>query len=310
MARSMKGKSLISINDLSHEEIWQIFELSSSLKLKQQSNEPHTLLRGKTLGMIFAKPSTRTRVSFEVGTYQLGGTALYLGPNDLQLKREETIADTAKVLSRYLDGILIRTFAHKDAEDFAKYGSIPVINGLTDLLHPCQILADLFTIYEKKRTFKGLKLVYVGDGNNVCHSLLHGCSNVGMDIVVASPKKYQPQPEIVKNALRNAEYFGSRVEITEDYKEAVKNADAIYTDAWTSMGQEETKNERASVMKPYQVNPEMVSGAKDDYFFMHCLPAHRGEEVVNEVADSPNSIIFDQAENRLHVQKAIMALLM
>jgi ornithine carbamoyltransferase len=310
MARNMKGKSLISINDLSHEEIWQIFELSASLKLKQQSNEPHTLLKGKTLGMIFAKPSTRTRVSFEVGTYQLGGTALYLGPNDLQLKREETIADTARVLSRYLDGILIRTFAHQDAVDFARFGSIPVINGLTDLLHPCQVLADLFTIYEKKRRFKGLKLAYVGDGNNVCHSLLHGCTKVGMDIVIATPKKYMPDSQIIKNAKKNSKYFGSKVEIIEDYNAAVHDADVIYTDAWTSMGQEATKNERAAAMLPYQVNPKLVKQAKEDYFFMHCLPAHRGEEVVDEVADSPNSIIYDQAENRLHVQKAIMALLM
>ncbi len=310
MARNMKGKSLISINDLSHEEVWQIFELSASLKLKQQSNEPHTLLKGKTLGMIFAKPSTRTRVSFEVGTYQLGGTALYLGPNDLQLKREETIADTAKVLSRYLDGILIRTFGHKDALDFAKYGSIPVINGLTDLLHPCQVLADLFTIYEKKRKLTGLKMVYVGDGNNVCHSLLYGCSKVGMDIYVATPKGYEPHKDIVENAIDNAKFFTSKVAVGNDCMEAVKDADIIYTDTWTSMGWEDEAKIRSAAMKEYQVNPELVKLAKDDYFFMHCLPAHRGEEVVNEVADSPNSIIFDQAENRLHVQKAIMALLM
>ncbi|MFO7445261.1 MAG: ornithine carbamoyltransferase [Ignavibacteriaceae bacterium] len=310
MARNMKGKSLISINDLSLEEIWQIFELSASLKLKLQSNEPHTLLRGKTLGMIFAKPSTRTRVSFEVGTYQLGGTALYLGPNDLQLNREETVEDTAKVLSRYLDGILIRTFAHQDALDFAKFGSIPVINGLTNNEHPCQVLCDLFTIYEKKRELKGLKLVYVGDGNNVCHSLLHGCSKVGVDIVVAAPKKYQPDPQIVSDAKKNAEYFGCKVDIVEDQFEAVKGADVIYTDAWTSMGWETERETRNKELRPYQVNPELVKGAKDDYFFMHCLPAHRGEEVVNEVADSANSIIYDQAENRLHVQKAIMALLM
>jgi ornithine carbamoyltransferase len=310
MARNMKGKSLISINDLSLEEIWQIFELSASLKLKLQSNEQHTLLRGKTLGMIFAKPSTRTRVSFEVGTYQLGGTALYLGPNDLQLNREETIEDTAKVLSRYLDGILIRTFAHQDAIDFARFGTIPVINGLTDNEHPCQILCDLFTIYEKKRKLQGLKLAYVGDGNNVAHSLLHGCSKVGMDIYIASPKKYQPSKEIVKQAKDNAKYFGSKVEIIEDQHEAVKNADVVYTDAWTSMGWETERETRNKEFASYQVNTELVKAAKDDYFFMHCLPAHRGEEVTNEVADSPNSIIYDEAENRLHVQKGIMALLM
>lgn len=310
MAINMKGKSLVEIQDLSLEEIYQIFELSSSLKLKLLSGEPHRLLEGKTLGMIFAKPSTRTRVSFEVGIYQLGGIGMYFGPNDLQLKRGESIADTARVLSRYLDGIMIRTFSHQDVIDLAKYASIPVINGLTDLHHPCQVLADLFTILEKKRKLQGLKLVYVGDGNNMAHSLLQGCSKVGMNISIASPEGYEPLKEIVTQAMENAKYFGSKVEVVRNPIDAVKDADIIYTDVWASMGQESEAEQRRKKFQPYQVNLDLVKNAKDDYLFMHCLPAHRGEEVTDEVADSPNSVIFDEAENRLHVQKAIMALVM
>ena len=306
----MKGKSLVEIQDLTLEEIYQIFELSSSLKLKLLSGEPHCLLEGKTLGMIFAKPSTRTRISFEVGIYQLGGIGMYFGPNDLQLKRGETIADTARVLSRYLNGIMIRTFSHQDVIDLAKYASIPVINGLTDLHHPCQVLADLFTILEKKRKLQGLKLAYVGDGNNMAHSLLQGCSKVGVDIAISTPKGYEPQKEIVNQAIENAKYFNSKVEILENPVDAVKDADIVYTDVWASMGQEAEAEERKKKFIPYQVNYDLVKYAKDDYLFMHCLPAHRGEEVTDEVADSPNSVIFDEAENRLHVQKAIMALVM
>ena len=306
----MKGKSLVEIQDLTLEEIYQIFELSSSLKLKLLSGEPHRLLEGKTLGMIFAKPSTRTRISFEVGIYQLGGIGMYFGPNDLQLKRGETIADTARVLSRYLNGIMIRTFSHQDVIDLAKYASIPVINGLTDLHHPCQVLADLFTILEKKRKLQGLKLAYVGDGNNMAHSLLQGCSKVGVDIAISTPKGYEPQKEIVNQAIENAKYFNSKVEILENPVDAVKDADIVYTDVWASMGQEAEAEERKKKFIPYQVNSDLVKYAKDDYLFMHCLPAHRGEEVTDEVADSPNSVIFDEAENRLHVQKAIMALVM
>lgn len=310
MAVNMKGKSLVEIQDLTLEEIYQIFELSSSLKLKLLSGEPHRLLEGKTLGMIFAKPSTRTRISFEVGIYQLGGIGMYFGPNDLQLKRGETIADTARVLSRYLNGIMIRTFSHQDVIDLARYASIPVINGLTDLHHPCQVLADLFTILEKKRKLQGLKLAYVGDGNNMAHSLLQGCSKVGMNISIASPKGYEPLKEIVNQAKENAKYFNSKVEIFDNPIDAVKDADIIYTDVWASMGQESEAEERKKKFMPYQVNSELVKHAKDDYLFMHCLPAHRGEEVTYDVADSPNSVIFDEAENRLHVQKAIMALVM
>ena len=310
MAVNMKGKSLVSINDLSLEEIYQIFDVSKTLKEKQLTGEQHRLLEGKTLGMIFSKRSTRTRVSFETGIYQLGGIGMYFGPNDLQLGKSENISDTAKVLSRYLNGIMIRTFDHQDVVDLARYASIPIINGLTDLLHPCQVLADLFTILEKKNSLRGLKLAYIGDGNNMAHSLLNGCSKVGMHLSIASPSGYTPRKEIVENAKKNAKYMGSKIEITNDPVKAVTNADIVYTDVWASMGQEDEAVERKKKFAKYQVNSKLVKNAKDDYLFMHCLPAHRGEEVVNEVADSPNSVIFDEAENRLHVQKGIMALLM
>ncbi len=310
MAVNMKGKDLISIADLSLEEIYEIFDVAHSLKQKLYTNEPHRYLEGKTLGMIFTKRSTRTRVSFETGIYQLGGLGMYFGPNDLQLGKSESIADTARVLSRYLNGIMIRTFDHNDVVELAKYADIPVINGLTDLLHPCQVLTDLFTILEKKRKLQGLKLAYIGDGNNMAHSLLNGCSKVGMNIAIASPSGYKPNKDIVANAKKFAAYMGSKVEILDNPVAAVKNADVVYTDVWASMGQEEEAEERKKKFARYQVNPKLVKHAKEDYLFMHCLPAHRGEEVVNEVADSPNSVIFDEAENRLHVQKAIMALVM
>jgi ornithine carbamoyltransferase len=310
MAVNMKGKSLIEINHLSLEEIYQIFDLTRTLKEKQNTGEPHKLLEGKTLGMIFSKPSTRTRISFETGIYQLGGMGMYFNQNDLQLKKSESVSDTAKVLSRYLNGVMIRTFDHQDVIDLAKFGSIPVINGLTDLHHPCQVLTDLFTILEKRRTLKGLKLVYIGDGNNVAHSLLHGCSKVGMDITIASPSGYLPVKKIVAESMVNAKYMGSKIEITEDPVKAVRGADIIYTDVWASMGQEKEAAERRKKFIKYQVNSKLVKNAKDDYIFMHCLPAHRGDEVTDEICDSLNSVIFDEAENRLHVQKAIMALVM
>jgi len=308
MAVNMKGKDLISIADLSLEEVYEIFDVSKTLKEKLYVGEPHRLLEGKTMGMIFAKPSTRTRISFETGIYQLGGYGMYFNQNDLQLGKSENVHDTAKVLSRYLNAIMIRTFSHQDVLDLAKYASIPVINGLTDLLHPCQVLADLFTILEKRRKLGGLKLAYVGDGNNMAHSLLNGCSKVGMNISIASPSGYKPAKEIVEHAQQNAKYMGSKVEILDDPKASVKDADVVYTDVWASMGQEKEADERKKKFMNFQVNPELVKNAKEDYLFMHCLPAHRGDEVVDEVADSPNSVIFDEAENRLHVQKAIMAL--
>ncbi len=307
---NMKGRSFISVNDLSFDEINTILELSADLKKKLKDGVSHKYLEGQTLGMIFSKPSTRTRVSFETGIYQLGGIGMYFGPTDLQLKRSENIHDTAKVLSRYLSGIMIRTFDHQDVIDLAKHATIPVINGLTDLLHPCQILADLFTISEKKEKLKGLKLAYVGDGNNVAHSLLYGCSKVGMHISIASPKGYKPNEEIVNAALENAKTMNSKIEIVDNPEEAVKDADVIYTDVWASMGQESEAAERKKIFNRYQVNEKLVKLAKEDYIFLHCLPAHRGDEVVNEVIDSSNSVVFDEAENRLHVQKAIMVLLM
>lgn len=303
-------KHLISLYDLTVEETEEILKLSEKLKKELKQGIQHHILKGKTLGMIFSKSSTRTRVSFETGMYQLGGHALFLSSNDIQLGRGESIYDTAQVLSRYIDGIMIRTFKQSDVEDLAKYGSIPVINGLTDLMHPCQILADLFTIYEHKGTLKGLKVAYLGDGNNVANSLLHGCAKLGVNISVASPEGYKCDPQIVEEALSDAKKSGSEIVLTEDPVEAIKDADAVYTDTWVSMGQESEKEQRIKTFMPYQVNKELFSKAKEDAIFLHCLPAYRGYEVTAEVIDGPQSVIFDEAENRLHVQKAIMALLM
>lgn len=303
-------KHLINLNDLSKEQIEDILKLSEKLKKQLKEGVQHHLLKGKTLGMIFTKSSTRTRVSFEVGMYQLGGYPLFLSSNDIQLGRGETIYDTAQVLSRYIDGIMIRTFKQSDVEDLAKYGNIPVINGLTDLMHPCQILADLLTVYEHKGKLKGLKMAYLGDGNNVAHSLLHGCSKVGMDIAVASPKGYECDQEIVDQAVDTAKKEGSKVIMTEDPAEAIANADVVYTDTWVSMGQETEKAERIKIFSPYQVNGELFSKAQGDAIFLHCLPAYRGYEVTEEVIDGPQSVIFDEAENRMHAQKAVMAILM
>ena len=310
MAVHLKGRSLDSLSHLTKEEIEQILKTSELLKLQLLRGEEHPLLKGKTLGMIFEKPSTRTRVSFEVGMWQLGGYALYLSASDLQLGRGESVADTARVLSRYVDGIMARVFAHQTILDLAKYARVPVINGLSDLTHPCQGLADLFTIYEKKGRLSGLKLAYVGDGNNVAHSLLYGCSKVGMDITLACPRRYGPSPEVILRAREAGKKSGCEVRVTKDPKEAVKGADIVYTDVWASMGKEKEREERVRILKPYQVNGKLVGEAQEDYIFMHCLPAHRGEEVTDEVADSENSVIFDQAENRLHTQKALMALVM
>jgi ornithine carbamoyltransferase len=308
MAIQMKGKSLASLYDLTREEMEQIFKTSELLKLQNLRGQEHPVLKGKTLAMIFEKPSTRTRVSFEVGMWQLGGYALYLSSTDLQLGRGETVGDTAQVLSRYVHGIMARVFAHQTILDLVKYSRVPVINGLSDFSHPCQGLADLFTVYEKKGRLEGLKLAYVGDGNNVAHSLLYGCSKMEMNITLGCPKGYEPDPKVVSQAKEEAKRTGCEVKVVQDPKEAVKGADVIYTDVWASMGKEKEREERVKILKPYQVNPELVKEAKGDYIFMHCLPAHRGEEVTNEVADSKDSVIFDQAENRMHTQKAILAL--
>jgi ornithine carbamoyltransferase len=242
--------------------------------------------------------------------WQLGGYALYLSAADLQLGRGETIGDTAQVLSRYVNGIMARVFKHQTILDLIKYSRVPVINGLSDFTHPCQGLADLFTVYEKKGRLLGLKLAYIGDGNNVAHSLLYGCSKLGMNITLGCPKGYEPISKVVSEAAKEAKRNGSTVKVTKDPKEAVKGADIIYTDVWASMGQEKERQKRLKIFRPYQVNGKLVKGAKEDYLFMHCLPAHRGEEVTDEVADSKNSVIFDQAENRMHTQKALMALIM
>ncbi len=303
-------KHLLSIYDLSIDEVNDIIKLSEKLKRELKEGIKHHLLKGKTLGMIFTKSSTRTRVSFEVGMYQLGGHPLFLSSNDIQLGRGETIYDTAKVLSRYIDAIMIRTFKQSDVEELAKYGNIPIINGLTDSLHPCQILTDLFTIYEHKGPLKGLKLAYVGDGNNVANSLLLGCAKVGMDISVAYPEGFECDKKIVNKAMEVAKETGSKIILTNDPVEAVANSDAVYTDTWVSMGQESEKEQRLKIFMPYQVNKELMSKAKEDAIFLHCLPVYRGYEVTEDVIDGSQSVVFDEAENRLHVQKAIMVKLM
>lgn len=306
----LKGRDFLSLHDFTPEEIAAILDFSRDLKEKQKRGEAHRYLEGKTLAMIFQKASTRTRVSFEVAMYQLGGYALYLNAADLQLGRGETVADTARVLSRYVDGIMIRTYSHAEVEELARWAEVPVINGLTDLLHPCQVLADLMTVLEKKGRLAGLKLAYVGDGNNVCHSLLFGCAKTGMDISVASPEGYGPKEEIVLLAGEDARQTGSRIEILTDPARAVEGADVVVTDVWTSMGQEKDQELRARVFSPYQVNQSLVAHAKDDFIFLHCLPAHRGQEVTDEIIDGPHSAVWDEAENRLHTQKALLTLLL
>ncbi len=303
-------KDLVSILDLSREDIGRILEHSAVLKEKHKDGVSYQPLKGKCLGMIFAKSSTRTRVSFEVGIYQLGGYALFLSSRDMQLGRGETIADTAHVLSRYVDGIMIRTFSQTDVEELARMAEIPVINGLTDLLHPCQVLADLFTIQERLGRLEGLRVAYVGDGNNMANSWLHAAARLGMTLSVASPKGYEPNAEVVAAASETAKQTGASLHITNDPTVAVRGAQIICTDVWASMGQEGEQEKRRRDFSRFQVNAELVRRADPDYLFMHCLPAHRGEEVSAEILDGPHSIVFDEAENRLHTQKAIMELLM
>ncbi|WP_148466525.1 ornithine carbamoyltransferase [Paenibacillus sp. GM2] len=306
----LHGRDFLEMDDYSTEEIQYLIDLAIELKRKQKNGEVYEPLKGKTVGLIFEKSSTRTRVSFEVGTYQLGGHALFLSKNDIQLGRGETIADTAGVMSRYLDGIMIRTFGHDKVVDLAKYASIPVINGLSDLAHPCQVLADYQTIYEHKGKLQGIKLAYVGDGNNMAHSLMIGGAKLGVHVSVSSPEGYEPDAAVVQQAQEFAKATGAMIEVVCDPKAAVQDADVIYSDVWASMGFEEEQKQRELAFKDYQVNEQLVSYAKDDYVFMHCLPAHRGEEVSEGVIDGKHSIIFDQAENRLHAQKALMAALM
>jgi ornithine carbamoyltransferase len=304
---SLKGRDFITLVDYTPEEIQYLLDLGIELKRKQKAGEIYQPLKGKTLGMIFEKASTRTRVSFEVGMYHLGGHPLFLSGNDMQLGRGEPIWDTAQVLSRYVDGIMIRTFAHKKIIELARGATVPVINGLTDLSHPCQALADYQTILEKKGTLKGLKIAYIGDGNNMAHSLMMGAAKLGMHISVATPEKYGPDFDVWTLAKEAAAQTGGSVHICHDPQEAAVNADVLYTDVWASMGFEAEQKEREAAFKNYQINEKLIKYAKPDYLFMHCLPAHRGEEVSEGIIDGAHSIIIDQAENRLHAQKAIMA---
>ena len=307
----LKGRDMLSIHDLSVDEVQEILALAHELKAKQKAGIEHHLLKGKTLGMIFEKSSTRTRVSFEVGMYQLGGQALFLSNRDLQLGRGEPIKDTARVLSRYLDGIMIRTYGHDRVEELAKYAGIPVINALTDLLHPCQVLTDLLTIQEHKgKNLKGLKMAYVGDGNNMTNSYMYGCAKAGMTFVAATPKDYQPDATVTRQAKEDAKLTGASIELVTDPVEAVKGADIVVTDTWASMGQEAEHDARKKIFAPYQVNKELMAHADKRAIVMHCLPAYRGEEITEEVLEANAQVIFDEAENRLHTQKAIMALTM
>ncbi|MBR2100848.1 MAG: ornithine carbamoyltransferase [Eubacterium sp.] len=298
-------KHLLKLQDLSKTEILDILNLADQLKFEQHNGVQHHLLKGKTLGMIFQKSSTRTRVSFETGMYQLGGQALFLSSRDLQIGRGEPVEDTARVLSRYLDGIMIRTFEQKEVEDLAEYGSIPIINGLTDYCHPCQVLADLMTIREYKKSFDGLKLCFVGDGNNMANSLIAGSIIMGMECAIACPKGYEPDAKLVEWANENG-----KLTVSDNIEECVKGADILYTDVWASMGQEEEKAEREKVFKNFQINDAVMALAKEDAMVLHCLPAHREEEITAKVFEAHADEIFDEAENRLHAQKAVMVKLM
>ena len=299
-------KHLLKMLDLSKEEILDILNLADQLKYENKNGIEHHILKGKTLGMIFQKSSTRTRVSFETGMYQLGGQALFLSNRDLQIGRGEPVQDTARVLSRYLDGIMIRTFEQKEVEDLAKYGSIPIINGLTDFCHPCQVLADLMTIREFKGRFEGLKMCYIGDGNNMANSLIVGGLKVGMEVSIACPTDYQPAAEV----LEFAKGYGDKFSMTDVPLEAAKNADVLFTDVWTSMGEEAETEKRKIAFKGYQINDDIMAVAKADAMVQHCLPAHREEEITEKVFEAHANEIFEEAENRLHAQKAVMVKVM
>jgi ornithine carbamoyltransferase len=301
---TLKGRSFTRIADWTREELVQVLDLADELKRLQQAGEEHHLLPGRTLGMIFQKPSTRTRVSFEVGIYQLGGVGLHLSASELQLGRGETIKDTAHVLSRYLDGIMIRTFAQSDVEELAANASIPVINGLTDSAHPCQALADVMTIRERFGGFEGVKVVYLGDGNNVCSSLMVACAKLGMEFVAATPSGYRPD----ERAVQIARETGSTVELSDDPREAARGADVLYTDVWVSMGQDAERERRLADLAGFGIDADLVALAGEVAIVLHCLPAHYGEEITEDVLYGPQSAVWDQAENRLHAQKALMAL--
>ena len=310
MNRDLKGRDLLSLMDLGRQEIELVFDTTRMLKTACKTGQISHLLEGKTLGMVFQKTSTRTRVSFEVAMTQLGGHALFLSANDLQLKIGETIGDTAHVLGRYLDGIMARVYSHEDVVDLAAGSEVPVINGLSDFTHHCQGLTDFYTVLEHKGKLEGLTLAYVGDGNNVAHSLVLGGTKLGLHIRLGTPSHFRPAELVVLRANEYARDSGGSLEIFDDPKQAVSGADVVYTDTWVSMGQENEKEERLKVFAPYQLNQQLLAQAKPNAIAMHCLPAHRGLEITDEVMDGPQSAIFDQAENRLHVQKAILALLL
>ncbi|MGG1401410.1 ornithine carbamoyltransferase [Bacillus salipaludis] len=304
---NFKGKNFLQLSDFTTDEILYLLDVAVELKAMQKQGKPHPYLSGQVLGMIFDKSSTRTRVSFEVGMMQLGGQAIFLSSKDSQLGRGESISDTAKVLSRYVDALMIRTFTHESIEEFAHHAEIPVINGLTDLQHPTQVMADLLTILEHKGKLAGLKMCYIGDGyNNMAHSLLEGALKVGIDISIASPEGYMPNQTIVENAEQIAKETGAQITITHNPVEAIQDADVVVTDVWTSMGQEAETEKRLKAFEGFQVNEDLCKHAKSDFIFLHCLPAHRGEEVTAELIDGPHSVVFDEAENRLHAQKAIL----
>ncbi len=304
------AKDLLDVAMMPPRQVFDLLRLANSLKKKQRRGVPHRLLHGKTLGLLFQKPSTRTRVSFEAGMNQLGGHALVLPMSDIQLSRGETILDTARVLSRYLDGIVIRTYDHAIVEEWAAEAAMPVINGLTDHSHPCQALSDLMTIQEIKGRLKGLSLAYIGDGNNVANSLIEAGTKMGLRVVIGCPSGYQPDQRVIDRARMEAQTTGASIEVLENPLIAVKEADVVYTDVWISMGREREQARRLRTLAPYQLNKRLLQRAKSDAIVMHCLPAHRGEEITAEVLDGPQSVVIDQAENRLHMQKAILAQLL
>lgn len=307
---SLSKKDFLTLKDLCKEEILSILELSKDLKRELKNGRSPHLLKGKTLAMIFQKPSTRTRLSFETGIVQLGGTAIYLSSNDLQLTRGESIEDTARTLSLYVDLIMARVYSHSDIEKLAAYSSVPVINGLSDTFHPCQILADLLTIQEQKNTFNGLKVAWIGDGNNVCNDLVLGCSKIGINLSIACPPGFEPNADVLDVARQEASKSSTEISITDDPLKAVQNADVLATDTFISIGKDEERMRREEIFLPkYQVNSDLLRSAKQDCIFMHCLPASRGREVTSEVIDGEASVVWDQAENRLHVQKALMCML-
>ena len=303
-------KDLLSIKELTPAEIEALFSLAADLKEQQRKGIAHPLLAGKSLAMIFEKPSLRTRVTFDVGMAQLGGHAHCLMPADIQLGEREAVKDVAKNLERWVDGIMARTFRHQTVEELARHASVPVINGLSDLTHPCQVLADLFTLREKCGKLHGLKVAYIGDGNNVCHSWLYGAAKTGIEFAVACPKGYEPHADVVASARREAEIYGGRIALMHEPRQAAEGADVLYTDVWTSMGQEAESAKRRKDFQRFQVNAALVRLAKSEVLVMHCLPAHRGEEITDEVLDGPHSIVYDEAENRLHLQKAILVTLL